>query len=45
MTPGRTSTSTSRPTPPIDHLCVHLVSYVDPADPLEIPTQIGHRGE
>ncbi|WP_216209226.1 hypothetical protein [Amycolatopsis aidingensis] len=28
--------------PPIDHLCVHLVSYVDPTDPLEIPTQIGH---
>ncbi|SFO90136.1 hypothetical protein SAMN05421810_101341 [Amycolatopsis arida] len=29
--------------PPIDHLCVHLVSYEDPTDPLEIPGQIGHR--
>ncbi|GGP81556.1 hypothetical protein [Saccharothrix coeruleofusca] len=29
-------------TPPIDHLCVHLVSYVDPNDPFEQPQVIGH---
>ncbi|MFT7839209.1 hypothetical protein Q5530_23955 [Saccharothrix sp. BKS2] len=29
-------------TPAIDHLCVHLVSYVDPTDPFEQPQVIGH---
>lgn len=29
-------------TPPIDHLCVHLVTYVDPDNPFEQPQAIGH---
>ncbi|MBB5960689.1 hypothetical protein FHS29_007317 [Saccharothrix tamanrassetensis] len=29
-------------TPPIDHICVHLVSYVDPTNPFEQPETIGH---
>ncbi|GAA1307534.1 hypothetical protein [Saccharothrix xinjiangensis] len=29
-------------TPAIDHLCVHLVSYVDPTNPFEQPQVIGH---
>ncbi len=29
-------------TPPIDHLCVHLVSYVNPDNPLEQPSVVGH---
>ncbi|WP_433260804.1 hypothetical protein ACQPZF_25115 [Actinosynnema sp. CS-041913] len=28
--------------PPIDHLCVHVVSYVNPDNPLEQPEVIGH---
>ncbi|RKT54634.1 hypothetical protein [Saccharothrix australiensis] len=29
-------------TPPIDHICVHLVSYVDPDNPFEQPLLVGH---
>ncbi|MEU4802042.1 hypothetical protein [Actinosynnema sp. NPDC023587] len=29
-------------TPAIDHICVHIVTYVDPTDPLEQPQVIGH---
>ncbi|CCH32048.1 hypothetical protein BN6_47730 [Saccharothrix espanaensis DSM 44229] len=29
-------------TPAIDHICVHLVSYIDPTDPFEQPSVIGH---
>ncbi|WP_158893322.1 hypothetical protein [Amycolatopsis anabasis] len=29
--------------PPIDHLCVHIVTYEDPTNPFEIPATIGHR--
>ncbi|CAL9448343.1 hypothetical protein SUDANB95_02378 [Actinosynnema sp. ALI-1.44] len=28
--------------PAIDHLCVHIVSYVDPTNPFEQPQVIGH---
>ncbi|QFZ19643.1 hypothetical protein [Saccharothrix syringae] len=28
--------------PAIDHFCAHLVSYVDPTNPLEQPQVIGH---
>jgi len=29
-------------TPAIDHICVHLVTYVDPDNPFEQPETIGH---
>ncbi|NUT97559.1 MAG: hypothetical protein HOY78_36605 [Saccharothrix sp.] len=30
-------------TPAIDHLCVHIVTYVDPTNPFEQPQAIGHK--
>ncbi|MEJ2855695.1 MULTISPECIES: hypothetical protein [unclassified Saccharothrix] len=30
-------------TPAIDHLCVHIVTYVDPTNPFEQPQVIGHK--
>ncbi|MBB4969342.1 hypothetical protein [Saccharothrix violaceirubra] len=29
--------------PAIDHLCVHLVTYVDPTNPFDQPVVIGHQ--
>ncbi|MEV0678419.1 hypothetical protein AB0I60_18075 [Actinosynnema sp. NPDC050436] len=29
-------------TPAVDHICVHIVTYVDPTDPFEQPQVIGH---
>ncbi|MBW4718827.1 hypothetical protein [Saccharothrix obliqua] len=29
-------------TPAIDHLCVHLVSFVNPSDPFDQPELVGH---
>ncbi|MEU5695002.1 hypothetical protein [Actinosynnema sp. NPDC020468] len=29
-------------TPPIDHLCVHVVTFIDPTNPAEQPQVIGH---